>query len=392
MKLGFHYHIPAIVKEGKIKTMSLQGVFLDSLAPHCEKIILFLYTPLESEMALMDYDIVSSNIELVSLVKHYNIPTRLALSWPVKMKISQRAKEIDILLLRAPTPLLPPIVQKIKSKCKYAYLVVGQMADHIDHIQQAKWRKPLLKKYILWNEGKQKEYAKDALVLSNNVPLFEHYKEFSKNTYLVRTTTLKKSDFYIREDTCKEEPYKILYTGRIDKAKGIFEMVEAIGILKNEGINCVLDIVGWGSAGDSTTQGIIDLSERMGVKERIIFHGQKKAGEELFMFYKKADIFINASQVSEGFPRTITEALAHSLPVISTNVGSIGYFHKHKHDIMMVETRNPVDIAEKVKEIINNPELRKKLIKNGFQSVQEVTLEFQAKKITDIIKNYLEQK
>ncbi len=41
---------------------------------------------------------------------------------------------------------------------------------------------------------------------------------------------------------------------------------------------------------------------------------------------KKADIYVIASRSSEGFPRTIWEAMAHCLPVVATKVGSIPAF------------------------------------------------------------------
>lgn len=390
MRLGFHYHIPARIVNGKIYTMSVQGLFLDSLAIHCEKVILFLYKPLESELPSLDYEIQSGNVELVSLVKHYSIPVRLLLNRLVRAKINKRVKDIDILLMRAPTPLLPLITKDIKKKIKFSYLVVGEMADHIDHIPQANWRRGFLRSYILWNENTQQQYAREGFVFANSAVVYNKYKEFSQQSALIRTTTLKQTDFFVREDTCTNGlPYQFLFTGRIERGKGILEIVEAIGMLNSGGIDCQLNIVGWATPGDETPDLINEITTKWGIEDKVIFHGSKKIGEELFSFYRKADIYIIASQVAEGFPRTIAEAMASSLPVISTAVGSIGHFHSHKHDIMLIEPRNPSDIVEKVKELINNPSLRQMIIKNGLQSVQEVTLEVQGKKVIDTLKEYL---
>ncbi|MFM9951258.1 MAG: glycosyltransferase family 4 protein [Saprospiraceae bacterium] len=392
MKLGFHYHIPAFLSNGNVYTMDVQGLFIDSLAPHCEKIILFLYMPIKSELNNLDYKIQSSNVELVPLIKHYSIPVRLLLSYFVLRAVDKRVSDIDILLMRAPTPLLPLITKAIKDKIKFSYLVVGEMIDHIDNIPQAKWRKGFLRKYILWNEYSQQEYAKEALVFSNSAVVHEKYEKFSLKSALIRTTTLKKTDFFFREDTCLSPPYQILFTGRIERGKGILEIVEAIGMLNQAGINCELNVVGWSTPGDDTIDQIKILAKQWNVFEKVKFHGKKKIGVELFGFYKNADIFALASQVAEGFPRTIWEALAHSLPVISTNVGSIGSFLKDGIDVLLVEQRNASDIAEKTKSLIKNSALRKTLIENGLKIVNEVTLEIQGEKICNTLKDYIRDK
>lgn len=389
MRLGFHYHIPAYLKGGKIITMSLQGLFIDSLAPHCKKVTLFLHSPKKSEMYTMDYEIASSNVELVDLGVHSAVPVRLLRAPFISNKINKSLPEIDILLMRAPTPVLPVITRQIRKKKKFSYLIVGETVEHVDNLAQPGWRKKLIKLYSIWNEERQKAYAKDALVFFNSAVLQKKYGNNVGKSVLVRTTTLKKSDFFVREDTCLNPVYELLYTGRIERGKGLLDIVEAVGNLNQQGINSRLNIVGW--ADDDTPAAIKKLAEELGVSDKVIFHGKKKVGDELFSFYRKADIFILASQIGEGFPRTITEALANSVPVISTDVGSIGFFHRHKYDIMFVEQKNALDITEKVKEIITNGELRRSLIKNGLKTVAEVTLDVQAEKICKELKEYISE-
>ncbi|MFZ6009326.1 MAG: hypothetical protein ACOYXT_03190, partial [Bacteroidota bacterium] len=224
MRLGFHYHIPAEMRNGRIYTLSLQGLFIDNLAPFCERMILFLYKPLKAEVETLDYAIQSDNVELVSLVKHYSIPVRLLLQHSIRKKIRQRVNDMDILLMRAPTPLLPLIAQDVKGKIAFAYLVVGEMSDHIDNIPQAWWRRGMLKKYILWNEERQRQFAPDALVFANSAVVFEKYKAMAKKAALVYTTTLQKKDFFFKEDTCQQRPIEILFSGRIERGKGILEI------------------------------------------------------------------------------------------------------------------------------------------------------------------------
>ena len=139
--------------------------------------------------------------------------------------------------------------------------------------------------------------------------------------------TLQATDFYERADTCQKRPIHLLYTGRMDRGKGLADMTAALGMLVEQGYDACLDLVGWPEAGDPILAEIKAEAERMGIAERVTDHGFKPLGEELFAFYKNADIYVIASRSSfEGFPRTIWEAMAHSLPVAATRVGSIPAF------------------------------------------------------------------
>ena len=100
-----------------------------------------------------------------------------------------------------------------------------------------------------------------------------------------------------------------------------------------------LDIVGWPVPGDPILEEVMGQAREMGLEGRVVYHGFKALGEELFAYYKKADIYVIASRSSEGFPRTIWEAMAHCLPVVATKVGSIPAFIEGAAELVEPETR-----------------------------------------------------
>ena len=76
------------------------------------------------------------------------------------------------------------------------------------------------------------------------------------------------------------------------------------------------------------------------------------------------DIFVYPSW-HEGFGRSIMEALAMEKAVIATRVGGIPDLIKDGDNGFLVELRNPEALAKKIKELMENTELRVKLGKAG---------------------------
>jgi glycosyltransferase involved in cell wall biosynthesis len=117
-------------------------------------------------------------------------------------------------------------------------------------------------------------------------------------------------------------------------------------------------------------------AKQEGVKDRVVYHGYKAVGPDLFAYYVAADIYVIASQSCfEGFPRTIWEAMAHSLPVVATRVGSIPDFIEGAAEL--VEPKNHIALADGILKIIKTPELRKRNIRNGYSLAEKNTLEEQ---------------
>jgi glycosyltransferase involved in cell wall biosynthesis len=391
MRLGFHYHIPAHLQEGKVYTASYFGLFIDELAVHFEKVVVFLHSPRADELPQMDYALHASNVILVHLPEHLSIPRRLLIGRSIGRQVAQAAKahRIDLLLLRSPTPLLPFIVKASKGICKHALLVVGDMRDHLDNLNQPWWRAPLVRQYIYWNEGKQEKLARNMLVMTNSAIFQERYARIAQKSVLVRTTTLRRADFFERKTLGDGNPFKLLYAGRIEVGKGLLLIAEAVAMLNQQGIDCQWDIVGWSEPGDETQAIIQSIFEKAGQRDNVVFHGKKKAGEALFTYYRNTDAYVMASLLSEGFPRTIWEAMANSAPVIATPVGSIPHYLKHGENALLVKPE-AIDIAEKIRQLAESPELRKKFIVNGLKTAAESTLEFQSEKMAGEIMHYIQ--
>ena len=389
MRLGFYYHIPAIIQLGKICVPGYLGRFLDELAIHMDRLILFLHEPNTGENVNFDYPLQGANIDIVLLPPRKSAPYRLLHAQKFSRFIKQHSQDIDALMLRGPTPLLPSLANADKS-LPTILMIIGDYLVGIDSLPQPAWRKTLIRLMDTVNYHEQIKVARKSLVFVNSKILFDQYDGIANRLIETRTTTLTKDDFYIREDTCQNRPIHLLYTGRMDPAKGLVDMVKALSLLVHEGEDVVLDFVGWSEANSDILDQINSTTKQEGVEDRVFYHGYKSVGPELFAYYKMADIYLIASQASEGFPRTIWEAMAHCLPVVATRVGSIPDFIQGAAEL--VEPRDPTALAHSIQKLILDSELRKKCMARAFEIAKQNTLETQVGKMSREINQWVEEK
>ena len=257
----------------------------------------------------------------------------------------------------------------------------------LKELSQPYIRKKIIILWSKWNRFLQDRCIRKNDLIVNSQMLFEDNKNHAKSVKIIRTTTLYEKDLYKREDTCKNDIVRLLYTGRIDRSKGLFEMVNALSLLINDGIKVELHFVGWASENDTIVKEILDRSSKKKINKFIYFHGYQPLGDKLFSFYKKSDIYLIASIGNEGFPRTIWEAMAHSLPVIATKIGSIPHFLSNERDSLLINPKSEKELFYAIKRIILDKDLRRKIIKNGFQLSTFQTLENRSKEFIEHIKN-----
>lgn len=391
LRLGFHYHVPACRgADGRLYTPGHLGRFLDSLAAQCERLVLFLHSPRPSEMAQMDYALEATNVEWIDMGVRESTVKRNLTARRLLQPFRAAKPSLDALLLRGPSPLLPAFA-RAAGELPVALLIVGDYMTGIDSSAQPGWRKALVRLWSAWNKRQQLSAAHKALTFVNSRKLYDELKPAVPHLLETRTTTLSASDFYVREPRPLVPPYHLLYTGRLAREKGLTHLVQAVALLAARGIDVVLDLVGWAEAGDPILDELTALAQQHGISERVIHHGRKAVGEELFAFYKQADLYVLASY-AEGFPRTIWEAMAHSLPVIATRVGSIPAYLEPCDCALLIEPYNADAIADAVCALIEDPERRAAFVRRGLALARENTLEKRAGEMMAAIRSWVREK
>lgn len=112
-------------------------------------------------------------------------------------------------------------------------------------------------------------------------------------------------------DHCKSV-LRICTVGRLTEQKSIETQIKALSVLsKKYGLNVILDIVGQGEKeGELKT-----LAKNLGVHGNVNFHGFSNSP---FSLLTNSHVFV-LSSINEGFGNVIVEAMAESMPIISSD-------------------------------------------------------------------------
>ena len=97
-------------------------------------------------------------------------------------------------------------------------------------------------------------------------------------------------------------------------------------------------------------------------------------GPELNRHYDEADVFVFPS-LSEGSPRVVLEGLAHGLPMISTEVGSVPDLIVDGQSGLVVPLRDVEALSGAVIRYVQDDGLRRRCAENGFSVARKHTLE-----------------
>ncbi|MGK7958109.1 MAG: glycosyltransferase family 4 protein [Crocosphaera sp.] len=117
--------------------------------------------------------------------------------------------------------------------------------------------------------------------------------------------------------SCKKE-VTLVYVGRIVEYKGLADIIEALGIIKDLSFNFIA--VGEAESEDQILfkQKKIERAEVLGLRDKVSFVGFQ---ENVFEFLLTADVFVHPNKLPEPLGFVFIEALFTGTPIVATNIG-----------------------------------------------------------------------
>ena len=180
---------------------------------------------------------------------------------------------------------------------------------------------------------------------------------------LKRFTPKKSSSINRKTIGFSEDDFVIIYSGRINKDKGVSELIDAMQLLKNSP-QIKLMIIGGSFFGNTSNEDEYTCSlkdKAKNIKDNIVFTGFIPY-ENMPDYLQLADIAVIPSIWNDPFPTTELEAQAMGLPIITTLRGGIPEEVSEENAILLETDEHFVsNLASAILHLYNNPEKRKQM-------------------------------
>jgi len=159
-------------------------------------------------------------------------------------------------------------------------------------------------------------------------------------------------DVITTREYSKKDKYVALFLGRLDRDKGLIELLESMKLLSQKGKDISLKIVGDGAFMNEVNNYI----EANSLQDRVTCLGPVYDDEKKKSYYMEADFYVLPTY-HEGFPRTLYEAMIFGTPIITTFVGGIPALMVDGENSMKIQPRSSEDIVRALSYAMDNYEI-----------------------------------
>lgn len=222
-------------------------------------------------------------------------------------------------------------------------------------------------------EGSDARILAKASFICSVVGLCEKVEKLNARVLPIRPMLdLESADSYRRSfaaDRQPGDPWRLLFVGRLEAAKGVPELVEALRLLRAEGFPVELSLVGGGELYTALAE---SPEARSGALRLTGLIDNKR---QLHAEYERADFFVLPSH-HEGFPRVLFEAMVKSMVIFTSFVGGIPALMKDGENCLRIPIRDARAIADAIVGASQDAELLSRLAGAGHDTAFKVLREY----------------
>ena len=197
---------------------------------------------------------------------------------------------------------------------------------------------------------------------SDDYSLFRRKKIISKNnSSLIRGSGVCTKKF---KSNNQKKIYDLIFHSRIIKDKGVFEIIDAIKILRNQ--NVFFKTLFLGDIDNANRSFITEKQVNFWVKEKLIIW--KRKTNNVLPYLQKSKISILPSY-REGLPKSLLEAASCKLPIISTDVPGCREVCINNFNGFLVQPKDSRSLSKSIQKLLFNSNLMKKFGRNSREIV-----------------------
>jgi glycosyltransferase involved in cell wall biosynthesis len=206
------------------------------------------------------------------------------------------------------------------------------------------------------------------------ISLSEYWHDFfinviginKNNVVIIRNGVMSSKYRQKKEDCSLDRNVEVLFIGGKDsKRKGAYEVVKAIPIVLSSYSNVTFTFIGTGQIEE-----IKKMCEDLDIDKNVKLMGQVSE-EQKIESLSCSDIYLLPSY-AEGLPISVLEAMAASLPIISTPVGGIPEVIEEGINGYLIEPGDYESLANKILLLVENEDLRARISSNNSQKIKSM--------------------
>jgi phosphatidylinositol alpha-mannosyltransferase len=170
----------------------------------------------------------------------------------------------------------------------------------------------------------------------------------------------------------------LLFVGRLEDRKGLPYLLKAFRILRKDGVEARLLVVGSGPQEREARRYV--MTRRL---SNVEFLGRVSDAEKAQLF-KTADIFVSPATGRESFGIVLLEAMAAGAPIVCSDIHGYKGVVQRGRQAILVPPRDARSLAAAIKQLLVNDEVRGRMAAAGLERAEQ----FGWERITERVEAY----
>ncbi len=177
-------------------------------------------------------------------------------------------------------------------------------------------------------------------------------------------------------------PYKVIFVGRLEAAKGADTVLQIAAGLKNFTFDFEVLLIGDGPQRNQFER----QAAEMHLQEHVHFCGWTPRNM-LDEYYANAHFILLPSTASEGWPKVLSEAMAFGTVVLASNISSIPQILELTQAGIAIDPKDPVAYLNAILKMGSSPERWKEYSQAGMAAAQFFTYTHYSDKLIALMRN-----
>jgi glycosyltransferase involved in cell wall biosynthesis len=187
-----------------------------------------------------------------------------------------------------------------------------------------------------------------------------------------------------RTEPAEGGPFRLVSVCRIEPKKGLLDLVEAVSLLRQRGLQVEAHMVGtvdeWSQASRDYKRKLDQRISELNLWGKVHLEGRQNL-DGVLRFLRFGHLFVapfveTESGDKDGIPTALLEGMATGLPAVATDAGSITEVIDAGRDGVLVSQHDTVALADAIETLLKDPTRRRQM---GREAAQEVRRRFEAK-------------